>query len=926
MAGYCVGDIDPNNISLNHSVNILINASNGASDYGNKIGEPIIGGFTRSYKHNKENIEWIKPIMFSAGIGSINRIHLYKDAPKENMHIIRIGGPAYKIGLGGGFSSSLDQTDKRSKFNYSAVQRGDPQMGNKLNRVISECCDMGNDNPIVSIHDQGAGGLANVVKEIVYPNGGTIYLDNVTIGDESMQPLDIWCSEFQESDVILVDNQENVDIIETICKRENICCDILGTITNSGKIVVYYKDTLLIDLPLKEILEPNIQKKYHFTNYSYPKYYHKFKPFNESIEDYLKKVLGSIDVCSKRFLTNKVDRSVSGKIVQQQCVGPFQTPISNYSLVSLDYTHNVGIASSIGERPILGITNPKAQGSMSVGEMITNMMGVYIGDISNIKCSANWMWPLSQDNETSKLYEVANEMCNGLKLLGIGIDGGKDSLSMSSNSIKAPGELVITGYAPCPNIYKKVTPDLKKTNSVLLLIDFSDNNMRIGHSIFHRTCLSYLKGNIECPTLTHYTTLSRAFNIIQEYIYNNKILALHDISDGGVITTLSEMAISSNIGIDITNTFTDLNDIYLQLFNEELGVICEIEDKYINELMNDLYGINYKIIGYTNERKDISIWNNKELFSVIKLSNISYYWEKTSYELEKFQTNNAIITYPTLIKPYYYLPKKLNKFCNTLFKQKCSDKIIKVAIIREEGSNGDKEMCAAFKHVGFDPHILHMNDLLEKPEIIRNYRGIVYVGGFSHSDVLGASHGWYLSIKHHKQLSHELDIFLNKRTDTFSLGVCNGCQLMVKQSIFSNELKLVKNDSERFESHFSIVQIKNDNNIFFKNMKNMVFGIWIAHGEGKFINTHNLEERQKVMQYIEPTGSDYLIIDNVSYPYNPNGSENGLAGICSKNGRHLGLMPHPERCFLNWQLPYTADYSITTSPWLMLFKNIYDWC
>ena len=935
LAGYCVGNINLEEDNINglkynykNPLNILIEASNGASDYGNKIGEPIIGGFTRSFSDN--NIEWIKPVMFSAGIGSINRYNLKKIPPKENMYIVRIGGPAYKIGLGGGFSSSLSQDGSRNEFDLSAVQRGDPQMCNKLNRVITICSEM-EDNPILSIHDQGAGGLANVVKEIVYPKGATIYLDNVTLGDTTMKPLDIWCSEFQESDVLLVNN---IILLEKICKRENICCDILGNVNDIKKIVVYFKDELLIDLPLKEILEPNIQKTYNLTKFKYPEDYNNNFKINSSIKTCLEKVLGTIDVGSKRFLVNKVDRSVGGKIVQQQCVGPFHTPISNYSLTALGYFDNMGIVTSIGERPILGLTDPISQASLSIGEMITNIMGVYIGSIEKIKCSANWMWSLNDNDEKGKLFEVANELCSGLKKLGIGIDGGKDSLSMSikhnKNTIKSPGQLVITGYASVPFINKRVTPDFKQIDSAIILIKCSKQT-RLGRSVFTRICLDN-NNKLECPRLSNYETLLNMFSIIQQHIFNNKLLALHDISDGGLITTLCEMAISSKIGF---NLVTDNKNIYNFLFNEEIGIVCEVEQKYVKSLLNDLnsYNIDSNIIGYTTLRPIITILQNYDIVEEIDLFTISKYWEYPSLQLEKYQSNVLETDVSKLIKPIYYLPTNVKNFCNKYynkfmynfencekFQLKKKPKI-KVIILRDDGSNGDKEMCAVFKYIGFDVLNINMSSILKNPKILRKTIGIVYVGGFSHGDVLGAGHGWYLSIKNNTKFNDELNIFMNKY-NTFSLGVCNGCQLMVKQKIFGSRLKIVENDSKRFESRFSTVKIVNSNNIFFKNMENMSFGIWVAHGQGKFINTKSLHYSEKVLKYTH----QYSNKDKLKYPYNPNGSEEDLAGICF-NKRHLAMMPHPERCFMKWQLPYLGKYNnILESPWLMMFKNIYNWC
>jgi len=924
LSGYCVGNINlDEDDNYKYPLNILIEASNGASDYANKIGEPIIGGFTRSF--SVKNTECINPVMFSAGIGSINRYNLNKKNPKENMYVVRIGGPAYKIGFGDGVSSRLSQNGSRNKFDLP--HRVDPQMCNKLNRVITICSEM-EDNPILSIRNQGEGGLANVVKESVYPKGATIYLDNVTLGDKTMKPLDIWCSEFQESDVLLVNN---IKCLEKICKRENICCDILGNVNHSKKIVVYFKDELLINLPLKEILEPNIQKTYNLSTFKYPEEYDNNLKIDTSIEKCLEKVLGSIDVGSKRFLVNKVDRSVGGQIVQQQCVGPFHTPISNYSLTALGYFDTLGIVTSIGERPILGLTDPISQASLSIGEMITNIMGVYIGSIEKIKCSTNWSWALNDNDEMGKLYEVANELCSGLKKLGIGIVGGKDSLSMpikhNEKTIKSPGQLVITGYASVPFINKRVNPNFKKNDSAIILIKCSKKT-RLGRSIFSRVCLEN-NSKLECPRLSSYDTLLNMFYIIQNNIFYNKILALHDISDGGLITTLCEMSISSKIGFNLQ---LDDKNIYNFLFNEEIGIVCEVEKKYVESLLNDLnnYNIYTQIIGYTTIRPIITILKKFDVLEEIDLFTISKYWEYPSLQLEKYQSNVLETEISKLIKPIYYLPTDVNNFCNKYYNKfmynfesyeiKKKNKI-KVLILRDDGSNGDKEMCAVFKYIGFDVFNINMSYILKNPKILRKFIGIVYVGGFSHSDVLGAAHGWYLSIKNNKEFNDELNIFMNKY-NTFSLGVSNGCQLMIKQKIFGNRLKIVENDSKRFESRFSTVKIVNSNNIFFKNMENMSFGIWVAHGEGKIINTDCLHYSEKVLKYTH----QYTTKDKLKYPYNPNGSEEDLAGICF-NKRHLAMMPHPERCFMKWQLPYLSKYNnIVESPWLMMFKNIYDWC
>jgi phosphoribosylformylglycinamidine synthase len=929
-AGYAVGSLNNPGVGNYPSPKkILIEASNGASDYGNKIGEPIINGFTRSFGMDLagERIEYVKPILFTGGIGYINHKHIMKNEVKENMIVLRIGGPAYKIGFGGGFASSVEQGGNFKQFEKSAVQRGDPQYANKLNRVITNLIEMNEDNPIISIHDQGAGGLANVVKEIVYPIGAIINLENVTVGDKNLQPVEIWCSEFQESDVLVI-HKDNFNIVKDICIKEGVILDVIGEIFNTKKITVKYYNEIILDLPLKEILEPPFKKKYKLIKQSLYKHIIP-DAYTNNIPKLLEIIFKSLDVCSKRFLTNKVDRSVTGLIAQQQCVGPFHTPVSNYALTSISYFVNKGIATSIGEKPILGLLSSEAQGNMSVGEMITNMMGVCIENIESIKCSGNWMWNIKREGEYSALYDTAQEMCKTMNKLGIALDGGKDSLSMSVNNndkvISSPGTLVISGYAPCPDINIKVTPLLQKTNTSIILLHFE--KYRMGGSCLYKELNSL---GFEPPKLDNPSELKTMFNFVQLNIKEGNILALHDRSDGGLITTLMEMAITSNIGLTITLPTFDYKDSVNFLFNEELGVVIEIENsKLLNfEKICKKEKIKYNYLGTTNTDKKCIIYDQEEdILLNLNLSIIRNYWEFTSYELDKLQTKISCVNqeynfYTSKnIDNYYLLNEYVNNFCNNSFFITINEPIqYKIAIIREEGSNGDKEMQAAFYYVGFEVYNITTSELIKKPYILEKFKGIVFVGGFSYSDVLGAAKGWELSITKNDNLYIALKSYF-ENPNKFSLGVCNGCQLMIRLNLFTNNIKLVENNSERFESRFTTVKIPESNSIFFKNMKNSTFGIWVAHKEGKFINCSKLNNKQIAMVY------NYNDISAISYPFNPNGSERSIAGISSSNGRHLALMPHPERCFMKWQLPYLDKYKkIENSPWLLMFKNAFDWC
>jgi len=947
LAGYCVGDVQTElNKNINGEdkiddygdyptpLNILIKASNGASDYGNKFGEPIIGGFTRSFSSKNildadnnrvERVEWLKPIMFSAGLGAITERNTFKQDADVNMLIVRIGGPAYKIGLGGGYASSLDQNNDSQKSDALAVQRGDPEMCTKMNNVLRYLMDVNKKNIIVSIHDQGSGGLGNVVKEIVHPYGAVVKLDNVTLGDNTMTGWEIWCAEFQESNVMLI-NKTDLNEVKYICKRENIYCDVMGEILDQKNIIVEHKDNIILDLPLDEVLKPNLKKEYILEKTPHHYISKEIAPLpSQLFYPFLSRVLQNLDVCSKRFLVNKVDRSVTGLVVQQQCVGPFHTPISNYNVTSFGYFDKYGVASAIGEKPILTLLNSEAAGTMSVAEMVTNIMGVYVGNMNLIKCSGNWMWALSKKGASEKLVATAQSMISAMKFFGLSIDGGKDSLSMAASTktdtVYSPDNLVITGYAHTPNFLKRVTPYLKKSGSSLIYIKFSDK-VRLGGSVYQR---EQGKMGGETPNLNsnELYTLSCVWDVIQEMIYEDEIESLHDISDGGLITTLCEMAIAGNLGINVFINESE-SSINNYLFNEEAGIVVEVRQPFFYKLAKELkkFKVKYELIGTTKRDKDITINNNKDTFFSASIDNIRELWEKTSNKLEYKQMSeikaseqeqsryhSECETY--YLNPYIYEECIYNPFVNILTDGP------KVGIIRTEGSNGHREMAAAFSTAKFSALDIHLNDLINTPELLDSLAGLAFVGGFSYSDTFGAANAWASIIKNNPELLGAFKRFFNRKY-TFSLGVCNGCQLMVKLNLFTQnkKIKLVQNDSKRFESRFSTVKVTSNNSIFFKKMENVEFGMWVAHGEGKFINLNESDNIALKYTYeSEPT---------MLYPHNPNGSDYSAAAISSPCGRHLAIMPHPERCFLKWQLPYLGSYNhIVESPWVHIFRNAY---
>lgn len=924
------------------AVKILIEASNGASDYGNKIGEPIINGFTRSFglkMPDESFVEWIKPIMFTGGIGQMNDMHIYKHRPRKEMKVVRLGGPAYRIGVGGGAASSRIQEKKNERQDLSAVQRGDPEMENKLNRVVRACIELGQHNPIESIHDQGAGGLGNVVKEIVAPVGGNINIRSVTQGGTNMSALDIWTSEFQESNTCLVKNV-SIKTLERICKRENLPMDVIGHITDDGHIKVYDEttDDYPVDLDLKYVLSDIPQKEYNLKKGT--TITKKLEHEQEDTYKILKKVFRLVSVGSKQFLTNKVDRSVTGLIVQQQCLGKNHLPISDYALVAHSHFSKTGAVTAIGEQPIKGLLSNRANANLSIAEMLTNIMWVKIPDITHIKCSGNWMWPLKYKDEDYNLYETCLYMCDTLKKIGVSIDGGKDSLSMSTRikdeHIRSPGTIVISGYADCPDINDRVTADFKEAGSNIIFIDLGHYKNRIGG-----TAYAQIHGEIgsDPPDLESPEELVKLFNTIQYLITNKLILSGHDKSDGGLITTILEMCFASDIGCDIDVGQMNIQDVNRFLFNEEVGVVIEVSDENLSLVERQLFGLDYYCIGktkiYDREPRTFDIrpepnprchikYHYDTMFTGMKLERVYInnsvrelmaLWQTSSFQLERYQCNNKCVDdeieyFKTINHPIFGMIS-----CPFV---PCEERKYTVGIMRDEGSNGDREMASAFYLAGFKVVDINTVDIMNNKHILEKLNGLAFVGGFSYSDVISAGKGWYNVLHNNKEVSNAVTEFM-ERKDTFTLGICNGCQLVSKFPQFDG-VELAENDSGRFESRFSNVIIKSSNSVMLKGMDNMVLGIWVAHKEGKFTKT---EGCNTVLQYVD---SDTFPTNK--YPMNPNGSINGTAGVCSEDGRHLIMMPHPERCFLTWQVPYCPEYykrSHEYYPWIKMFRNAHEW-
>ncbi|KZV28375.1 putative phosphoribosylformylglycinamidine synthase, chloroplastic/mitochondrial-like [Dorcoceras hygrometricum] len=949
-AGYCVGNLQiegsyapwedtgftyPTNLAS--PLQILIDASNGASDYGNKFGEPLIQGYTRTFGMrlpNGERREWLKPIMFSGGIGQIDHTHISKGEPEIGMLVVKIGGPAYRIGMGGGAASSMVSGQNDAELDFNAVQRGDAEMAQKLYRVVRACVEMGENNPIISIHDQGAGGNCNVVKEIIYPQGATIDIRAIVVGDHTMSILEIWGAEYQEQDAILV-KPESHNLLQSICKRERLSMAVIGTINGEGRIVLI--DSLAtercnasglpppmpaVDLELERVLGDMPQKTFEFHR--------------------VKSSLEPLDIAPGITVMDSLRR--------QQTVGPLQITLSDVAVIAQSFNDITGGACSIGEQPVKGLLNPKAMARLAVGEALTNLVWARVTSLSDVKSSGNWMYAAKLDGEGASMYDAAIALSEAMIELGIAIDGGKDSLSMAAHAsgevVKAPGNLVISTYVTCPDITKTVTPDLKLgDDGILLHIDLAQGKRRLGGS-----ALAHVFDQIgdDCPDLDDVSFLKRVFNGVQSLIEEELISAGHDISDGGFLVTVLEMAFAGNCGIRLNLTSPESCSVFHTLYAEELGLIIEVGKQNLEEVLRKLFnfGISAVIVGEVTTSPDVEL----KIDGIVHLNEKTYVlrdmWEETSFQLEKFQRLASCVELEKQGLKSRHEPSWVLSFTPVRTDEKylAMASKPKVAVIREEGSNGDREMAAAFCAAGFEPWDISMSDLLDGEIHLRDFRGIVFVGGFSYADVLDSAKGWAASIRFNESVLNQFQEFYN-RPDTFSLGVCNGCQLMALLGWVpgpkvggalgdggdSSQPRFIHNESGRFECRFTSVKIEKSPALMLKGMEGSTLGVWAAHGEGRAYFPNDdilggiLDSNLAPVRYCDDNGNPTEV-----YPFNVNGSPLGVAAICSPDGRHLAMMPHPERSFLMWQYPwYPKNWNVEKkgpSPWLRMFQNAREWC
>ena len=900
-------------------IDILIKASNGASDFGNKFGQPLIAGSILTFENNDKNEiqSYDKVIMLAGGIGYANKKHAIKEKPSKDDLIVIMGGDNYRIGMGGAAVSSADTGEFSSGIELNAIQRSNPEMQKRVANAIRGTIENKN-NCIVSIHDHGAGGHLNCLTELVEETGGFIELDNLPIGDPTLSNKEIIGNESQERMGLII-KKENIDEFIRICEREKAPVYIVGKVSDDNNFKIYSKKSneSCVDLNLKHFFGSS--PKTILTDNTLSKSYNKISYDSRYIHKYLDDLLSLEAVGCKDWLTNKVDRCVGGKVAKQQCVGQLQLPLNNCGVMALDFETDNGIATSIGHSPISGLIDPVAGSRNSIAEALTNIIWAPIKDnINGISLSANWMWPCKNKGEDARLFKAVEAVSEFAIDLGINIPTGKDSLSMNQKykdqEVKSPGTVIISATGHCENINFVVEPVFKKNYGSIYYINISDDKFKLGGSSF-----SQIRSNIglETPSIQNPEFFKKTFNVVQDLIKNDLIIAGHDIASGGLITSLLEMCFPSiNISANIDLSALNEKDSVKLLFSENCGLIIQSKSDEIEKIFSQ-FSIEYYKIGEVISGDSMMIKNDSDefVFEIPKLRDI---WFNTSTQLDAKQTANNLAN--ERFKNYKKQPLKFKfpkEFKGEINTDLNSSKPV-AAVLREKGSNSERELANALHMAGFLVKDIHMTDLISGRENLEDIKFLGAVGGFSNSDVLGSAKGWAGSFKYNEKAKKALVNFFN-REDTLSIGICNGCQLFMELDLIypehENHGKMTYNDSKKHESIFTSVNIKKNNSIMLSSLENLNLGVWVSHGEGKF----NLP-------YSE---NKYNIVANYSYneyPSNPNGSDYNTAMMCSTDGRHLVTMPHIERSIFKWNWAYYPDKRTEkVSPWIEAFTNAKNW-
>ena len=918
---------------------ILIKASNGASDFGNKFGQPLITGSVLTFEHqeNGEKYGYDKVIMLAGGVGYGTKRDCLKGTPVKGNKVVVVGGDNYRIGLGGGSVSSVDTGRYSSGIELNAVQRANPEMQKRANNLVRALCEE-DVNPVVSIHDHGSAGHVNCLSELVEECGGLIDMTKLPIGDKTLSAKEIIANESQERMGLLI-QEEHLEHVRKIAERERAPMYVVGETTGDAHFAFEQGDgkrpfdldvaQMFGHSPKTVMVDETVERKYKDVTYD-----------ASQLDEYINRVLQLEAVACKDWLTNKVDRSVTGKVARQQTQGEIQLPLSDCGVVALDYRGKKGIATAIGHAPQAGLADPAAGSVLSVAESLTNLVWAPLANgLDTVSLSANWMWPCrSQKGEDARLYkgvEALSDFCCALK---VNVPTGKDSLSLSQQypngeKIISPGTVIVSAGGEVSDVRKVVSPVVvNDKHTTLYHIDFSFDDLRLGGSAFAQS-----RGFVgsDVPTVKNPEYFRDAFNAVQELINKGLILAGHDISAGGLITCLLEMCFANTEGgLEISVDKFKHTDLVKILFAENPAIVVQVRNKDKKEFKEilDEAGIGYVKIGQPAEERHILVEHDGQTYQ-FGIDYLRDVWYETSYLLDTKQSFNGCAR--QRYENYKEQPLEYNivhtvandgdkPFDGTFAQQGINANRreasgIRAAIIREKGTNGEREMAYALYLAGFDVKDVMMTDLVSGRETLDDVNMIVFCGGFSNSDVLGSAKGWAGAFLFNPKAKEALDRFY-AREDTLSLGVCNGCQLMVELNLINPDHKerahMLHNDSHKFESAFVGVTVPTNRSVMFGSLSGDKLGIWVAHGEGKFSLPLPEDDYNVVLKYSYD-----------SYPGNPNGSDYSVAGICSADGRHLAMMPHLERAFYPWQCAYyPADRRADeVTPWIEAFVNARRW-
>lgn len=911
---------------------ILIKASNGASDFGNKFGQPLICGSVLTFEHQEDGqkLAYDKVIMLAGGVGYGKKRDCLKKEPQKGNKVVVVGGDNYRIGLGGGSVSSVDTGRYTSGIELNAIQRANPEMQKRAYNLVRALVEE-KENPVVSIHDHGSAGHLNCLSELVEDCGGEIDMTKLPIGDKTLSAKEIIANESQERMGLLID-ERHLEHVKAIAERERAPLYVVGETTGDAHFSFVQADGVKpFDLDVAQMFGHS--PKTIMTDETVEHHYENATYCQDQIDAYLDNVLRLEAVACKDWLINKVDRSVTGKIARQQCQGELQLPLSDCGVVALDYRGKRGIATALGHAPQAGLASPEAGSVLSVAESLTNIVWAPLEDgLEGVSLSANWMWPCrAQKGEDARLYAAVEALSDFCCSLHINVPTGKDSLSLTQKypngeKIISPGTVIVSAGGEVEDVKKVVSPVLvNDKNSSLYYIDFSFDDQRLGGCAFAQTLG---KVGSDVPTVKNPEYFADCFEAIQTLIKKGWVMAGHDISAGGLITTLLEMTFANQQGGIHVNLYdVSGEDVVKNLFAENPGVVIQVSDLHKHALREYLEseGIGYAKIGYPTPKERKIVVKKNEWQHEFDIDALREAWYQTSYELDKRQSMNGMADQ----RHRNYKAQPLQLRFNDAFTGKLSQyqlnagrrtpSGIRAAIIREKGTNGEREMAYALYLAGFDVKDVMMTDLISGRETLEDINLIVFCGGFSNSDVLGSAKGWAGAFLYNPKAKEALDRFY-ARKDTLSLGICNGCQLMVELNLINPEhqqrTRMLHNDSHKFESAFLGLTIPENNSVMLGSLSGSKLGIWVAHGEGKFSLPEGEENYHIIAKYSYDT-----------YPGNPNGSDYSVAGICSKDGRHLAMMPHLERSIFPWQNAYYPHrrHMDEVTPWIEAFVNAREW-